>query len=848
MNPVFLILTAFDDRQAEAYKYQLWTKERQGALPKEAEFLVISDPADKRVGSGGSSLNVIKELVCLHGEEALSSHILCIHSGGESSRVPQYSALGKVFAPISSDSQATIFSDCLQRFGSILEQLPPGMLVLSGDVLLKMDVSDLCFSEHGVSVLSVPALAKIGTRHGVFCVNGDGIVTEFLHKQPLPVLKSHNAVHDEKVYIDTGAVFFGTDVLQSLYHLLCCNGQINDEKVQKLINPAVRLSLYGDFLYPMAENATWDRYLHEKSEGSSEEAVLAVRKEIWEELHRYRMQLVTDDNGQFIHLGTSEEVLNYMNFALGDSDESLFQIDGGTYVEYSIIHKEAHIGRKCIISQTELTNQTIPDETIVHTLPLKDGTFITRIWGLYDDPKESKWFGLPLPGEKSLWNTPLFVPKDTIIESTDAALEIREAFLEGRFRISDNAVSLADGCRLADMIAVIDWQKHTLLQKEFQKTRERIVSAVSEWPIPERFYHDHAEVRFPLRINFGGGWTDTPPYCLEEGGVVLDAPILLDGICPVHVEAVRLDDPIIILESKDLEERREYVEMEELLLCDTPEDPFSLAKAALIVTGIITERSEESLHDRMRRFGGGLYLNTEAIDVPKGSGLGTSSILGAACIQAILGCFGIPYTKNQLIQWVLCMEQLMSTGGGWQDQAGALSDGLCLISSQPGDDQNLVFRKVLLTEKVQTDLESRLLLIFTGEKRLARGLLRQIMGRYMNHEVEASHILSEFRIIALQMEKALKSKDLRAFGIEMDRHWVLLKQMDPECSNAKIESILAAIEDLICGRMICGAGGGGYLQVLLKPGIKREDVEERLRAVPQPFQDTYCTSITIRKF
>ena len=42
-------------------------------------------------------------------------------------------------------------------------------------------------------------------------------------------------------------------------------------------------------------------------------------------------------------------------------------------------------------------------------------------------------------------------------------------------------------------------------------------------------------VELPLRVNWGGGWSDTPPYCLENGGKVLNAAILLNKLKPVMI-------------------------------------------------------------------------------------------------------------------------------------------------------------------------------------------------------------------------------------------------------------------------------------------------------------------------
>ena len=60
-------------------------------------------------------------------------------------------------------------------------------------------------------------------------------------------------------------------------------------------------------------------------------------------------------------------------------------------------------------------------------------------------------------------------------------------------------------------------------------------------------------------------------------------------------------------------------------------------------------------------------MHSEVTNVPKGSGLGTSSILSAACVKAVFEFMGISYTEEELYAHVLVMEQIMSTGGGWQD-------------------------------------------------------------------------------------------------------------------------------------------------------------------------------------
>ena len=74
-----------------------------------------------------------------------------------------------------------------------------------------------------------------------------------------------------------------------------------------------------------------------------------------------------------------------------------------------------------------------------------------------------------------------------------------------------------------------------------------------------------------------------------------------------------------------------------------------------------------NLDEILIRLGGGFEMHSEVTNVPKGSGLGTSSILSSTCVKAIFEFLGIEHTEAVLYSHVLAMEQIMSTGGGWQD-------------------------------------------------------------------------------------------------------------------------------------------------------------------------------------
>ena len=345
-----------------------------------------------------------------------------------------------------------------------------------------------------------------------------------------------------------------------------------------------------------------------------------------------------------------------------------------------------------------------------------------------------------------------------------------------------------------------------------------------------RIVTDRHTVNLPLRVNWGGGWSDTPPYCNENGGTVLNVAILLNGKKPVEVTLERIDELKIVFDSRDMDVHGEFDTIEPLQATGDPFDPFALQKACLLACGIIPQKGYK-LEDILRRLGGGFVMHSEVTDVPKGSGLGTSSILSAACVKAVFEFTGIEFTEEDLYAHVLAMEQIMSTGGGWQDQVGGATPGLKYISSMPGLKQEIKVTHVEIPESARKELDERFVLIYTGQRRLARNLLRDVVGRYVGNEPDSLFALEEIQKTAALMRFELERGNVDGFAKLLDYHWELSEKVDAGSSNTLIEQIFSSIEELIDGRLVCGAGGGGFLQVILKKGITREDVENRLNEV-----------------
>ena len=930
----YVILTASNEQQAESFRKQI--EERKSFLPKHTKFVAIPDRDGKRVGSGGATLEVLKYL--RSQEESFEKlRVLVIHSGGDSKRVPQYSALGKLFSPVPhklpNGRNSTLFDEFMICMSSVPSRIREGMVLLSGDVLLLFNPLQIDYNNVGAAAISFKEHVETGKNHGVYLNGENGNVKCCLQKKSVEVLRSVGAVNDSNcVDIDTGALIFSTEMMESLYSLIAA-----PEDYDRHVNAKTRLSLYADFLYPLAEDSTLEDFYKEKPEGEFCPELTAARERVWNVLRPYRMKLLRLAPAKFIHFGTTREILGLMNGGVDEYKDlgwsrivgssikgdtagynsvlsSRSTIGEGCYLEVSYVHRNSKIGDHCVLSYIEVSDREIPDNVVLHGLKQRDGSFVVRIFGIGDNPKENKLFGKDLDeleqklgvrlwenSAHSLWEANLYAEADNIQDGVDAALNLYRivndepaADIE-QWRNAEKK-SLCSGFNAADPDAIIAWnrrmedlvamdeitkairhkvpaqklQKRTTLtkiQREWLKKRldksdfgERmrlhyylgvvledeneiqecfhiIQAEMLEATIKSLSYNENARivtdrhtVNLPLRVNWGGGWSDTPPYCNENGGTVLNVAILLNGKKPVEVTLERIDELKIVFDSRDMDVHGEFDTIEPLQATGDPFDPFALQKACLLACGIIPQKGYK-LEDILRRLGGGFVMHSEVTDVPKGSGLGTSSILSAACVKAVFEFTGIEFTEEDLYAHVLAMEQIMSTGGGWQDQVGGATPGLKYISSMPGLKQEIKVTHVEIPESARKELDERFVLIYTGQRRLARNLLRDVVGRYVGNEPDSLFALEEIQKTAALMRFELERGNVDGFAKLLDYHWELSEKVDAGSSNTLIEQIFSSIEELIDGRLVCGAGGGGFLQVILKKGITREDVENRLNEV-----------------
>ncbi|KAM4637918.1 L-fucose kinase isoform 3-T7 [Amazona ochrocephala] len=176
------------------------------------------------------------------------------------------------------------------------------------------------------------------------------------------------------------------------------------------------------------------------------------------------------------------------------------------------------------------------------------------------------------------------------------------------------------------------------------------------------------QVACPARLDFSGGWSDTPPITYEHGGAVVDVAVLVDGCWPIGARVRRISEPELRLISLGGTPQSEVVaelvcrELEHLQDYCQPHAPGALLKAAFICTQVVQFPSQKPLQAQlMESFRGGFEVHTWS-KLPHGSGLGTSSILAGAVMASLYRAAGKAASTESLIHAVLHLEQRLTTG------------------------------------------------------------------------------------------------------------------------------------------------------------------------------------------
>ena len=157
--------------------------------------------------------------------------------------------------------------------------------------------------------------------------------------------------------------------------------------------------------------------------------------------------------------------------------------------------------------------------------------------------------------------------------------------------------------------------------------------------------------------------------------------------------------------------------------------------------------------------------------------------------------------------------------------------GVKITTANTGLPQKLEVTEVKLSKQTVRELNERLVVVYTGQRRLAKGILREIMGEYILGNPKKIEILDQIQKTALMMKYELEKGNIDNFCDLLNSHFDLSKRLDKGSTNNYIDAIIEVCKPYTSGLMICGAGGGGFLQLILKDKLQKEALTQVLQEV-----------------
>ena len=316
---------------------------------------------------------------------------------------------------------------------------------------------------------------------------------------------------------------------------------------------------------------------------------------------------------------------------------------------------------------------------------------------------------------------------------------------------------------------------------------------------------------------------------------MVNLAVELNGQPPVQVFARSSESKSIVIRSIDLGSEVVLRTYEDVRAYADIGSGFAIPRAALALCGFHPEfqagAGYPSLEAQLEDFGGGLELSLLCA-VPKGSGLGTSSILSAAVLGCLSELAGFEWDSFEIGNRVLAIEQMLTSGGGWQDQFGGLVRGVKMMETLPGLDQTPDIRWLPGHFFTRPEHQSCQLLYYTGVTRVAHSVLSEIVrGMFLNRREHLS-CLEELSDHASNVFEVLQKGDFDQLARLVDRTWQLNQKLDSGTNPPEIRRLLEPLEDLLAGKKLLGAGGGGYLLMMAKDADAAVRIRRKLGENP----------------
>jgi galactokinase/mevalonate kinase-like predicted kinase len=477
----------------------------------------------------------------------------------------------------------------------------------------------------------------------------------------------------------------------------------------------------------------------------------------------------------------------------------------GTLLRWMISSPELEEGKKLWLSANKLSADELSAQANLSRLYKQREAFRRENWqGLSRNYQRSVFYQLDLDNAASeMTELGLDVPA-ALPESEPQLLQMHNHMLRSRML----AKSDAEASRREEAQA-FEWLRNGLIGEVCGKKYDPKLNVFADQIVWSRS---------PVRIDLAGGWTDTPPYSLYAGGSVVNIAIELNGQPPLQVYIKPCQEPHIVLRSIDMGAREVVSTYEELQDYKKIGSPFSIPKAALSLAGFapaFCDRSYTSLRSQLESFGSGLEVTLLAA-IPAGSGLGTSSILASTVLGAINDFCALAWDKNDICRYTLILEQMLTTGGGWQDQYGGVFSGVKLLQTESGFMQTPLVRWLPEHLFTATNYRDCHLLYYTGITRVAKGILGEIVRSVFLNSQKHLSLLADMKAHALDMDEAIQRGNFNEYTRLVNKTWSQNKALDSGTNPPQVEAIIDMVKDYTAGLKLPGAGGGGYLYMVAK--------------------------------
>ena len=801
------------------------------------EYFCTCDPIGHRLGSGGGTAWLLQKASTSPFQEWLAKEKrILIHAGGQSKRLPSYAVSGKVLMPLpvfrwerGQKLSQNLLSVQLPLYEKMMAMAPDNIhtMVVSGDVLIRATQPLQPIPEADVVCYGLWLDASVAKNHGVF-VSSRRTPTVLKQMLQKPSVQTLTELQKDHFYLTDIGVWLLSD---RAVELLMQRSESNGTSQTSL----KEYDLYGEFGCCLGTDPTI----------------------VDEELRQLKVAILPLAGGEFYHFGTSREMISStlrLQNLVNDQREimhldrkphpSIFvqnavmeipftEENSNIWIENSHVGRRWHLTHDHVITGVPENDWEIslaPGECI-DVVPVGEKDYEVRRYRI-DEPlnsnelaeranlqrlfeqrrafRKQNWSALA-----KNWNHSVFYQLDL----ADAAAEYQKEKIPLPPPLPEEAPLMT---RIHDAMFRGESDKAFALLREGLLQRDgSFVISRNLTKEPSLCIADDQIVwgRSPVRIDIAGGWTDTPPYCLMEGGSVINLAIELNGQPPLQTYVKPSKDYHIVLRSIDLGAVEVVETTEQLMDFMHVGSPFSIPKAALVLAGFgssgLSGTSGSSLRSQLEAFGSGIEL-TLLSAIPAGSGLGTSSILAATVLGALNDFCGLGWDKNEIGHRTLMLEQMLTTGGGWQDQFGGVLGGVKLLQTGRGFEQNPQVRWLPNDLWTQPEYRPCHLLYYTGITRTAKQILAEIVRRMFLNDNAELRLLREMKEHTMEMYEAIQQNDFRRMALLMRKTWQQNQALDSGTNPAAIAALTDLIDDLCLGYKLPGAGGGGYLYMIAK--------------------------------